>query len=428
MVNVRYVLEKPFLKTSEEEACGNPLLIEVSPPDVGNQFTRLPQNVCIVLDRSGSMDAEGKIDYAKKGAYGVVDRLSENDYFSLVVFDDTQLPLIQSEQCTAEKKDEIKDIIMKVEIGGGTNISDALIEGLNLLRRKLSSETVSSMILLSDGQPNAGFTKSSEFEPLVAEIKNSGINIHSYGLGEDHDQAILSAIGGGNFYFVHNPDDIPSRFGESSGQFENVVIRNLRLEIQLADREIRVTPGTSFLVKPQREFLKKIDLDPQKWSVSFPPRDLARGQSYSYLVQLYCPPNPQLRIKKFATIKLTFDIPSQNRFNEEKIFDVNVEYTNDPSKFNKKNIEAGYTLKKCLETKLKTEISQYLEETKKESDPQKQKENKINALNSLRKLVGLAKEIGDKEVLDEAEPMLEDLKKDKEISNADIAELDMRTK
>ncbi|MGC9101135.1 MAG: hypothetical protein ACP5HC_07755, partial [Caldisericum sp.] len=86
VLSVKYVLERPFLKASEEEAFGNPLLIEVSPPDVGNQFTRLSQNICIVLDRSGSMDAEGKIDFARDGACEVVDRLSDNDYFSLVVF------------------------------------------------------------------------------------------------------------------------------------------------------------------------------------------------------------------------------------------------------------------------------------------------------------------------------------------------------
>ena len=428
ILNVKYVLERPFLKASEEEAFGNPLLIEVSPPDVGNQFNRLSQNICIVLDRSGSMDAEGKINFAKDGACGVVDRLSDNDYFSLVVFDEAPLSLIQSVQCTAEEKDKIKEIIMGVGISGGTNISDALKEALDLLRRKLSSETVSSMILLSDGQPNVGFTNSSQFEPLVKEIKDSGINIHSYGLGGDHDPAVLSAIGGGNYIpILQNPQEIPERFGKSLSQFENVVVKNLKLEIQLADRKIRVTPGTSFLVKPKKEFLKSVNLDLQRWSVSFPLLDLERGQPQSYLIQLYCPPNPQPVVKKLATIKLTFDIPSQNKFNEEKSLDVNVEYTNDSSKFNKKNIDARYTLKKCMEDKLSTGITQALEEAKKESDHQKSIENKATALRLLRQLVEIAKDIGDRKVLDLAQPQLTKLENNEEVSNAETAKLKEET-
>jgi Ca-activated chloride channel family protein len=427
VLSVKYVLERPFLKASEEEAFGNPLLIEVSPPDVGNQFTRLSQNICIVLDRSGSMDAEGKIDFARDGACEVVDRLSDNDYFSLVVFNEEPLSLIQSVQCTTEEKDKIKEIIKGVSIGGGTNISDALKEALNLLKRKLSSETVSSMILLSDGQPNAGFTNSSQFEPLVKEIKDFGINIHSYGLGGDHDASILSAIGGGEYKFVTSPNEIPELFGKSFAQFENVVVKNLKLEIQLADRKIRATPGTSFLVKPKREFLKTVNLDPQSWTITFLPRDLERGVSQSYLIQLYCPPNPQPGVKKLATIKLTFDIPSQNKFNEEKSLDVNVEYTNEPSKFNKRNIEVRYTLKKCIENKLTTEINQALEEAEKEKDHQKSIENKAKALHLLRQLVEIAKEIDDKEALDLAQSQITKLENNEEVSNAERARLQEET-
>src|SRR4051812_6003342 len=47
---------------------------------------RAPMNLAVVLDRSGSMQG-AKIEKAKQAACVAIDQLADDDYFSLVIFD-----------------------------------------------------------------------------------------------------------------------------------------------------------------------------------------------------------------------------------------------------------------------------------------------------------------------------------------------------
>src|SRR5688572_18825614 len=64
-------------------------LIRIStPPPLKTVGPRLPLNLGIVLDRSGSMAAENKLSYAKQAADHLVRALADEDTVALVIFDD----------------------------------------------------------------------------------------------------------------------------------------------------------------------------------------------------------------------------------------------------------------------------------------------------------------------------------------------------
>src|SRR5437764_147111 len=46
-----------------------------------------PMNIAVVLDRSGSMADEHKMEYAKQALSSLVDHLSSTDYLSIIVYD-----------------------------------------------------------------------------------------------------------------------------------------------------------------------------------------------------------------------------------------------------------------------------------------------------------------------------------------------------
>ena len=62
--------------------------------------THRPMNIAVVLDRSGSMDEERKIEYAKQAIFSLIDRLSEEDYLSIVVYDDQVETLFPMQRVT----------------------------------------------------------------------------------------------------------------------------------------------------------------------------------------------------------------------------------------------------------------------------------------------------------------------------------------
>src|ERR1041385_5349428 len=53
------------------------------------QRTRAPINLGIVLDRSGSMASDGKLEKAKEAALMALDRLQPDDIVSVITFDST---------------------------------------------------------------------------------------------------------------------------------------------------------------------------------------------------------------------------------------------------------------------------------------------------------------------------------------------------
>jgi secreted protein with Ig-like and vWFA domain len=63
------------------------VLLEATPEGLAAQLPKLPLNLCLVIDRSSSMRGE-RLNQVKEAAGRIIDQLSQDDYFSLVVFND----------------------------------------------------------------------------------------------------------------------------------------------------------------------------------------------------------------------------------------------------------------------------------------------------------------------------------------------------
>src|SRR5882724_6374610 len=62
-------------------------------PDITRTTHRAPMNLAVVLDRSGSMQG-AKIEKARQAACVALDQLADDDFFSLVIFDNATELLI----------------------------------------------------------------------------------------------------------------------------------------------------------------------------------------------------------------------------------------------------------------------------------------------------------------------------------------------
>ena len=96
---------------------------------------RTPMNLSVVLDRSGSMQG-AKIEKARQAACVAIDHLGDNDYFSLVTFDNDTDVLIAPERVGGDRnRDELKSRIERIRPGGGTAIYAGVTLGAKQVRR-----------------------------------------------------------------------------------------------------------------------------------------------------------------------------------------------------------------------------------------------------------------------------------------------------
>ncbi|MDF1546471.1 MAG: VWA domain-containing protein [Bacteroidales bacterium] len=131
-----------------------------------------------------------KLGKAKKELMPSIRGLSEDTYFTIVIFEnDVKKWRNDLVQATSANKNIAIAYLEALKSGGGTNISDALEETFDL-------QGVETIFLLSDGEPTAGkITSTDGIINKTAEWNSSkSVKIHTIGLGEDCDKEFMKKL------------------------------------------------------------------------------------------------------------------------------------------------------------------------------------------------------------------------------------------
>lgn len=210
------------------------LLASITAPKAPPREGRMPVNVALVLDRSGSMQGENKFPLAVKAVEEALRLLSENDRYSLVVFDDRVDVLTHSALATADAKKRTLRALQQIMPRNSTDLCSGWMHGCDELAAHLSDETISRVLLLTDGQANHGEVNRDVLAHHASELRQRGIATSTFGVGADFDERLLRDIataGGGNFYFVQHAEQIPDLITSELGEALEVVMPGATLTL-----------------------------------------------------------------------------------------------------------------------------------------------------------------------------------------------------
>jgi Ca-activated chloride channel homolog len=112
---------------------------------------RKPANVLLVLDTSGSMNEEGRLENAKQGVEAFLREVSPNDRVGLTVFSDLikQLAPIQP---VRQNRARLRSLVRDLIADGGTAVYDATLEGARTVERLRDDEHINAVVVLTDGE------------------------------------------------------------------------------------------------------------------------------------------------------------------------------------------------------------------------------------------------------------------------------------
>ena len=206
------------------------LLFEI---DVPARSARLPLNLCLLLDRSGSMDGDA-LEAAKRACRNIIDRLGPEDFLSVVAFGDEADVVCPARHVAAPAL--LKDYIDRIGAGGRANLSDGLATACGQVASVKGAGTLNCVLLLSDGEPSAGARDAAGLVAQAGDQKARGITISTVGLGPDYPEELLSGMArrtGGRFYGVAGPDGLEAAFTQEMDALARVAVRSLRLRLSL---------------------------------------------------------------------------------------------------------------------------------------------------------------------------------------------------
>ncbi len=226
---ITYRLSDPCVDATQKNN-QRQLALTITAVSEGNEG-RVPLNLCLILDRSGSMGGE-PLDNVREAACRLVDALDYRDRLSVVAFDHRPTVVVPNQ--TVERPESIKEQIRGLRAAGGTCIDEGLRLGLEEWA-KGKHQTIGQVFLLTDGENEHGSNERClKFAQLAAEYN---VTLHTLGFGDAWNQDVLEKIadaGGGTMVHIQYPEQAAEEFQWLLRRVQSVGLTDAHLELQLA--------------------------------------------------------------------------------------------------------------------------------------------------------------------------------------------------
>ncbi len=220
-------------------------MLLASPRYVRKKEKILKKNLLFVLDSSGSMSGN-KIVQAKEAARFVIDHLDEDDRFSIVDFDDG-VETFAPEMVTADDESQTKarSFIDEIEDSGGTNINDALLRALRMVK---PGERPNYILFLTDGLPTVGVTETADILKNLGQANTLGCRIFVFGVGNDVNTDLLDRISAqnrGTSVYVGEDEDLELAISSYYEKISSPLLSDIEIDfngIDVKDTYPRILP------------------------------------------------------------------------------------------------------------------------------------------------------------------------------------------
>jgi len=167
---------------------GYALFLTVPEDDATGGSARLTKRVCLLYDVSGSMSGV-KFDQAREAVTFCLDRMSSEDYVSVMAFSDNVIDLSQGAvKATPQNIEMLKSRVRAQSLVSGTNIMGALTSALGQFN---GSNDVNTIVFITDGVAPV------QFEEVVARNADN-VRIYVFGIGKDVSADVLRRISADN--------------------------------------------------------------------------------------------------------------------------------------------------------------------------------------------------------------------------------------
>ena len=199
-------------------------------PQTESMKNRIPRDLVLVLDTSGSM-SDLKMSQAKKALKVCLTQLGEKDRFGIVSFA-TAVRTYQDtlSDATPDQLEKATKWVDDLRAGGGTAIQPALNTALDL--RGKDAGRAFNIVFFTDGQPTVDERDPAKIVKNVIDKNTAGTRIFTFGVGDDVNAAMLDQLADRTraiSTYVRPAEDIEAKATSLCSKISYPVMTNVRL-------------------------------------------------------------------------------------------------------------------------------------------------------------------------------------------------------
>ncbi len=303
-------------------------LLEAVAKGGSSNGARLPLNLGVVLDRSGSMYDERRLEYVVEAVKFLADNVAPEDRVAVIAFADKAQVIIQPDQIhdRAAVRRALDDIDL-LEIGGGTQMALGMLAAIEQVKRNLASDRLNRVLVLTDGQTYQ--------ETACIDLANQNreqMSFSAMGVGVEFNEKLLMRIAQdshGKYHFIGNPEEIPSIFEDELSGLRAVTVRNGKIDVTLSQG---VQIREAFRASPEIYSLGTPLLEDRR--VTYEIGDLEANVPGSVLLTLVLPPRRPGPVR-IAQSAFRYEVPGSGE--RSLSADVTVEYSLDRTLASRRN-------------------------------------------------------------------------------------------
>ncbi len=257
-------------------------------------------NLVFVIDVSGSMNNQGRLDLVKSSLRLLVQTLRSSDRVGIVAYGSSARVVLPP--TSGSDHDTILAAIDELRTEGSTNVEAGLILGYELVSKGTLGAGINRVVLCSDGVANTGSTTAEGILRRVAQQAERGINITTIGVGMgDYNDTLMEKLadkGNGNYAYVDDQAEARRVFVDNLTGTLQVIAKDLKLQVEFDPKAV----ARYRLLGYENRALTKAEFDDDRKDAG----DLGAGHTVTALYEIKLQPGEHERV---GTLRVRYKTP-----------------------------------------------------------------------------------------------------------------------
>jgi Ca-activated chloride channel homolog len=193
---------------------------------------RKPANMVFLVDVSGSMNREDRLELVKKSLEKLAKNLKDGDKVGLAVYAGGGGKILD----LTHDKNKIINALSELKGGGSTNLDEGLTIAYDMARDNFEEGKINRIIIASDGVANVGRT---DADTLLEQIKtdaDKGITLTTlgFGMGNYNDVMMekLANHGDGNYYYIDSEEEADRLFQGGATSLLQIIGLDAKIQVE----------------------------------------------------------------------------------------------------------------------------------------------------------------------------------------------------